>query len=456
MSSVFKIYSPEDCDFYYDGELQGHIDGNSKKAFRFEVERKGVYRLEFINSEYQTELMMKVSIDADEEREVELDFSEVNEPVIQERERIINAIEHDYKLKERLPEEIISVISKDGIVTIPKGVRKIGNNAFAGCSNLKSITILDSVTKIGEKAFYYCGSLTSVNIPDSVTKIGGWAFFHCSLTSITIPNSVTKIEKSAFASCFRLTSVDIPDSITEIGDWGFASCCSLTSVTIPNSVTKIGEGAFSGCSSLKSFYGKYASSDNRCLITDDKLLAFAPYDITEYTIPNGVASIGDRAFYNCSSLTSVNIPDSITEIGDWGFASCCSLTSVTIPNSVTKIGEGAFYNCSSLTSVNIPDSVTEIGDWAFYNCSSLASVSIPKSVTEIREGAFSWCRSLTSIYCKATTPPNIEDRIFYSNAPDLKIYVPKSEDSTVLKAYKSVEGWKDYADIIEEYDFDNE
>ena len=155
MSSVFKIYSPEDCDFYYDGELQGHIEGKSKKAFRFEVERKGVYRLEFINSEYQTELMMKVSIDADEEREVELDFSEVNEPVIRERERIIIAIEQDYGDGEQLPDDIISAISNNGVITIPKGVRKIGNSAFRGC-NLTSITIPDGVKKIGVCAFRGC------------------------------------------------------------------------------------------------------------------------------------------------------------------------------------------------------------------------------------------------------------------------------------------------------------
>ena len=154
MSSVFKIYSPEDCDFYYDGELQGHIEGNSKKAFCFEVERKGVYRLEFISSEYQTELMMKVSIDADEEQVVELDFREVNDPVVQERERerIRIAIECDYK-SGRIPEEIISVISKNGIVTIPKGVRKIGYNAFNNCESLTSVTIPDSVTEIGHLAF---------------------------------------------------------------------------------------------------------------------------------------------------------------------------------------------------------------------------------------------------------------------------------------------------------------
>ena len=209
MSSVFKIYSLEECDFYYDGELQGHIEGNSKKAFRFEVERKGVYRLEFINSEYQTELMMKVSIDADEEREVELDFSEVNEPVIRERERerIIIAIEHDYGYGKRLPEEIISAISENGIVTIPKGVRKIGDRAFSKCNSLISATIPDSVTEIGDYAFYNCNSLSSITIPHGLTVIGKMAFFGChSLTSITIPDSVTDIGNAVFHGCSSLES----------------------------------------------------------------------------------------------------------------------------------------------------------------------------------------------------------------------------------------------------------
>ena len=348
MSSVFKIYSPEDCDFYYDGELQGHIDGNSKRAFRFEVERKGVYRLEFINSEYQTELMMKVSIDADEEREVELDFSEVNEPVIRERERerIILAIEHDYGYGKRLPEEILSAICKDGIVTIPKGVRKIGYSAFSYCENLKYVTIPNSVTEIGHLAFYRCKSLISVDIPDSVTKIG----------------------RQAFCNCESLTNV---------------------------------------------------------------------------TIPNGVKEIEDSTFYQCWRLRSVIIPDSVTSIKGYAFCQCASLTSVSIPNSITTIGEGAFGKCSSLTSVTIPDSVTSIAPFAFAEC-----------------------RQLTSIYCKATTPPQLGECSF-GDRSGLKIYVPKSEGSTVLKAYKSeiiycssngysAPSWEYYDGIIEEYDFDNE
>ncbi len=329
MSSVFNIYSPEDCDFYYDGELQGHIEGNSKMAFRFEAERKGMYLLKFINSKYQTELIMEVSIEADEEREVELDFSEVNEPVI--RQMIINAIEHDYEPKEEhFPEEIISAISKDGILTIPKGVRKIGNYAFFGCISLTSITIPDSVTEIGEAAFANCTSLTSITIPDSVTEIGLRAFAWCkNLPSVTIPNSITTIESHAFEECYGLTA----------------------------------------------FYGKYASMDNRCLIIDGKLLAFAPYEITKYTIPNGVTSIGDYAFCGCMDLISITIPDSVTTIGEMTFLGCSELTSISISHSVTAIGRRAFARCGYLTDV----------------------------------------------YCKATTPPKLEDSVFRNYTSKFKI-----------------------------------
>ena len=257
MSSVFKIYSPEDCDFYYDGEFQGHIDSNSDRAFRFEVERKGVYRLKFVNSEYKSELVVKVSIDADEEQEVELDFSEVNEPIIQERERIIIAIEHDYESGGRLPEEIISAISNNGIVSIPQGTRKIGYKAFYYYESLTNVTIPNSVTEIGHLAFDHCKSLTGVNIPNSVTKIGRQAFANCErLDNVTIPNSVTEIEQYTFIECYSLKSITIPNSVTEIGYMAFYQCNALTSVTIPNSVTKIGAFAFCDCYSLTSIYCK--------------------------------------------------------------------------------------------------------------------------------------------------------------------------------------------------------
>jgi hypothetical protein len=104
------------------------------------------------------------------------------------------------------------------------------------------------------------------------------------------------------------------------------------------------------------------------------------YSLRDYiktvTIEDGVTSIGESAFYCCSSLTSVTIPDSVTSIGSYAFEYCPSLTSVTIPDSVTSIGNEAFAWCSSLTSVSIPDSVTSIGSYAFEYCPSLTSVTI--------------------------------------------------------------------------------
>ena len=119
--------------------------------------------------------------------------------------------------------------------------------------------------------------------------------------------------------------------------------------------------------------------------------------IKSVIISDGVTSIGDSAFFNCTSLTSVTIPDSIISIGDSAFSSCSGLTSVTIPDSVTSIGSSAFNGCKGLTSLTIPDSVTSIGDSTFSGCYGLTSLIIPNSVTNISDSAFSNCRSLISI-----------------------------------------------------------
>ena len=375
-------------------------------------------------------------------------------------------------------------------VTIPNSVTSIGEAAFRDCSSLTSVTIGNSVTSIGSRAFSGCSGLTSVTIPNSVTSIGSYAFYAvpnivysgratgspwgalsvngyvdgylvysdeskttllaCSTSAqgkITIPNSVTSIGEYAFYGCSGLTSVTIPNSVTSIGSRAFSGCSGLTSVTIPNSVTSIGSYAFYAVPNIV-YSGRATGSpwgalsvngyvDGYLVYSDESkttLLACFRSAQGEIIIPNSVTSIENRAFSDCSGLTSVTIPESVTSIGTYAFVGCTSLTKVNItdltawcniafsgsssnplyyakhlyvndvevtdlviPESVTSIGSYAFYRCTSLTSVTIPESVTSIGSYAFYECAGLTSVTIPNSVTSIGGSAFSGCSGLTSV-----------------------------------------------------------
>ena len=342
-----------------------------------------------------------------------------------------NAFKYRYGLKSiTIPDSVISIgenafwgCENLKSITIPDSVTSIGRYVFAACDGLTSITIPGSVTSMGGDAFWKCENLKSITIQDGVTRIGGGAFFGCSnLTDITIPDSVTSIGESAFWCCSSLKSIIIPGSVTSIGESAFYGCSSLASITIQNGVTSIGESAFWCCSSLKSItipdsvtsigYGvcmncssltnimvdeknPVYSSSNNCLI--EKNTNILIQGCSASTIPDGVISIGEYAFWYCSSLTSITIPNSVTSISHDAFYGCRSLTSITMPDSVTSIGYRAFTDCSSLKSITMPDSVTSIGTSAFYGCSSLASITIQDGVTSIGESAFASCSSLTSI-----------------------------------------------------------
>ena len=162
------------------------------------------------------------------------------------------------------------------------------------------------------------------------------------------------------------------------------------------SVTSIGENAFYNCSSLTAI-------DIPASVTIIKHWAFVGCSsLTAIDIPASVTSIGNYVFRECYRLTAIDMPDGVKYIGDEAFALCSSLTAINIPASVTSIREATFRECSGLTAINIPVSVTSIGNSAFSGCSGLTVINIPASVTSIGESTFGGCSGLTAINIPAS------------------------------------------------------
>lgn len=156
--------------------------------------------------------------------------------------------------------------------------------------------------------------------------------------------------------------------------------------------------------------------------------------IKSVTISNGVTTIGDFAFIDCSNLESVKIGNSVTTIGDFAFSGCTSLTSITIPDSVTSFGNRAFEDCTNLTNIVIPENVTSIGYYAFCDCTSLTSISIPDKVTNIDIYTFSGCTNLMSVII-GNRVESILHRAFYNCQNLTNITIPDSVTSIDGEAF---------------------
>jgi len=359
----------------------------------------------------------------------------------------------------------------DGLtsVTIPASVAGIGDYAFDGCAKLTDVYYGGTAAQwetveIGirndplrsanihfndgedewrydeaTKTLYITGSGPMKNYGDPNDR--PWSQYTEEIQSVIIENGITSIGSTAFYFCTSLTSATIPDSVTSVEQYAFRGDASLKDVyyggdeaqweaiTLGNGNDPLRNATIHFNGGEEGVTWRYDEATKTLYITgsgpmegylnaNDRPWNQYASEIQSVVIENGITSVGDRAFSNCSSLTSVTIPNSVTSINNSAFSGCSGLTSVTIPNSVTSIGQNAFFlsgltsvnipdsvatigsrafGSSRLTSVIIPDSVTSIGEIAFSECSNLTSVKISNNVTSIEAGAFSTCRKLTSV-----------------------------------------------------------
>lgn len=310
-------------------------------------------------------------------------------------------------------------LSQESVLSEYKGypVTSIGPSAFEDCSSLRSLSLPLSITSIGSRAFYQCSSLSEMNLPTSLLSIGTEAFSWCvSLSEIVIPSSLSKIEDKVFYCCSSLEKVDFSKS----------------------SVSSIGIKSFSGCGILGNPIGPSSLASFPSSLTSIGSNSFYGTSITSLAIPDGVVSIGDRAFADCLALKKVSLGSGkkLTSIGEGIFSGDYLLSSLTVPfvassrnlsssSALTCFGyffgsasfKGAslvsqYYSSSSSVDYYVPDALSTVEVTgtnplfygAFYGCSSLASINLPSTISSIVESAFYGCSSIS----KLTLPADLK------------------------------------------------
>lgn len=269
-------------------------------------------------------------------------------------------------------------------ITLPAGLKAIGNNAFNGCFALRNeVTIPAGVETIGSYAFSGCRNAKfNPALPETLTAIGDYAFQNCAnLYAVTLPASLQTIGDHAFEAS-NVQEAVLPAGLKTIGAYAFRHCSNITRVTLPDGLTTLGEGAFQQCEAL---------------VTADLM---NPMDIT---------SIPRYAFDGCSGLRNVYLPFFIEAVGDYAFRGCASLRQIQFVAPTKTIGAYAFSGCRSLKSLDLfkCENFTTIGSYAFSGCTSLKSLNLPKSLETIGEYAFSGCQAISVISSPSLVPPTI-------------------------------------------------
>lgn len=300
----------------------------------------------------------------------------------------------------------------------------IGENAFAGCTSLKSLTIPARFKSFDPVIFGDSSSIESIEVADDHETYGSLdgiltnkardTIVYCPKTrrgTLRIPAGITKIAAGAFADCNSLTAIIIPNFVTTIEAGAFENCARLTKVTfaggnaLGNALT-VGANAFAGCTNLANVLFE----DNSNVVSFGESVFSGSERLTSITLPKTVATLATGVFSGCVNLMYVNVEDGSEYFSAQGgvlfdvdktrlmyYSPNLTATSYVLPETVKTIDADVFNGNLVLQSVTVGSQLETIGERAFYGCSSLREVIFVGTGTaplSIGDSAFENCRRL--------------------------------------------------------------
>lgn len=325
-------------------------------------------------------------------------------------------------------------------ITLPEGITKIGNNAFAG-NNFAKVVIPKGVKEIGGSAFAQTQdhrALKEIVLPEGLESIGRWAFRYALVKEVNLPSTVTELNKDAFKDSEGKVTLYVTKK-EQLENHGKFVAQSSYHQTVYNNLVGTGwnydDFIFEG-NKLKGWSAK----GNQTRLKNKKLVlpeinpetkeevtiidngafkipdneveqlkdgVISPNGMNTIQIPETVTVLGEKAFeynnfktvdfpkqlqtiglhcFHGNKLEEVIIPDSVTDLQSGAFSEN-NITKIKLPKELKTISQGVFSMNIRLEKVEIPETVTEIGDMAFAGA-RLSSLHIPNSVVRIGRKAF--------------------------------------------------------------------
>lgn len=259
--------------------------------------------------------------------------------------------------------------------TFPEVVKEIGPSAFNNSSISGALVIPDDVTIINYSAFRGT-NITSLTLSPVLEKIDEYAFYQCKSLygTLTFPVTTTYIGTYAFGGCSFSGQLILPENLEYLGSWAFyGSGNKFTGgLRIPDKISKLYDNTF--C------YSSFTGTLDLNNVTEIEEYCFFNCGFQgELIIPEGVTDIPNQCFHN-NSFTTIIFPSSLKTIGGSAFNNISRLTTpLVFPEGMVSIGERAFSYCRQLQGVDFPSTLQSIQSNAFDDCFSINSI-ISRSV----------------------------------------------------------------------------
>lgn len=241
-----------------------------------------------------------------------------------------------------------------------------------------------------------------------------------------------------------ITELYLPDSIEQIGV-GIINQSKITTLRIPENL-KVVDSYGLYAPDLEKFTGHHVSEDGKCVIIDKTLHGFAPKGVVEYTVPDGVETIGEFLFRGSYDLEVLNFNHGLKHISYHAINNCPKLKKVVFPSTLETLGHYTFMDCPNiegfygnenfhtsdnrclisyldlpsmpidwhglwiirfagggLTEYTIPEGIKGVDNYAFTNCMDLKKITLAESLVTFAAHAINNCPNLEGIFGPHTT-----------------------------------------------------